>query len=185
MKIRAMTGEEFWPIYKQLEPKLFKTMTFSAHQYMTPNERRGFEKRKSFIKHRIEVFFGLFNERGKMVGWSASFQTQPNELYMMSSAVMPKYRRKGWYSKLLLATMKEAKKLGFQVIASNHQATNSPVIIAKLKLGFVISGFELSDQMGVLVKMTYSFSSIRNEVMKFRSGEHRPTKRVKKALKLK
>lgn len=65
---------------------------------------------------------------------------RPNELYMMSSGVLPKYRRSGWYTKLAHVTIKEAKKLGFQMITSNHITSNNSVIIAKLKLGFQIAG---------------------------------------------
>jgi GNAT superfamily N-acetyltransferase len=184
MKIREMTSEEFWPLVKKNEAKVFRTQQFAAYQNMTAHERRDFEDRKKFIKERLSLNYVLFDGK-KLAGWTAGFQTNPNEFYMMSSAVLPKYRRKGNYTKLLKTVLDEAKKRGFQLVTSNHLATNNPVLIAKLKLGFSISGMEVSDQMGVLLKLTYSFNPLRAEILKYRTGELHPTARVKKALKLK
>jgi hypothetical protein len=151
----------------------------------TAHEKLGFEDRKKFTKERIKLFYGLFDEKNRFVGWSAGFQANPNEFYMMTSGVFLKYRRKGYYTKLAKTVLAKVQKLGFQMVSSNHIATNNPVIMAKLKLGFMIAGMEISDNMGVLLRLVYSFNDLRTEVLKYRTGEVYPSARVKKALKLK
>jgi GNAT superfamily N-acetyltransferase len=158
---------------------------YAAYQHMTPFEKSSVENRKRFLKERIELYYGLFNEKDALVGWCASFQLRPNELYMMYSAVLPKYRRKGWYTKLAKTTLTEAKKLGFQVVTSNHLATNNSVIIAKLKLGFFVSGLEISDEMGALLRLSYFLNADRAKVIRYRTGQEHPSARVKMLLKLK
>lgn len=73
---------------------------------------------------------------------------------------------------------------GFQIIYSRHAATNSSVIVPKLKSGFVISGFELSDTFGTLVHLTYFTNPIRKKVMEFRCGDLRPDEELKSLLRL-
>jgi GNAT superfamily N-acetyltransferase len=186
MKIKRMSGDEIWPFIKKHDPKIYRGSQFyPAYEHMNAHEKKGFQKRKVFLKERIEIFFGLFDEKDRFAGWTAAVQMRPNELYMINSAVLPKYRRKGWYTKLVLAMLKEAKAEGFQMIVSNHIATNNSVIIAKMKLGFMISGLEMLDEVGLLVKLTYYLNPMRTEMLKYRTGEIHPTARVKKILKLK
>jgi len=76
-------------------------------------KRWGFQVEKKYLKERIELHLGLFDTSAKFIGWTSSFQLKPNELFMMNSAVLPRYRRKGCYAQLLKATIDEAKKQGF------------------------------------------------------------------------
>jgi hypothetical protein len=65
-------------------------------------------------------------------------------------------------------------KQGFQLITSSHNATNSAIIIPKLKAGFIITGFELSDTFGLLVNLTYYTNATRRKIMDFKAGQTRP-----------
>jgi hypothetical protein len=78
----------------------------------------------------------------------------------------------------------EARKQGFQIVTSKHVATNNAVIIAKLKLGFKISGIDLSDEYGTLVKLTYYLNETRQSVAEFRAGQIKPTRKLKKIFKI-
>ena len=60
------------------------------------------------------------------------------------------------------------------MISSKHSATNNRVIIPKLKAGFVISGLEISDRYGTLVRLEYFTNPKRRELMDFRSGQALP-----------
>ncbi len=88
----------------------------------------------------------------------------PSELYMMNSAVLPKYRRQGHYKRLMFKVMERAKELGFQQISSLHLASNNDVIIPKLQAGFNITGMEISDQFGVFVKLAYYLNAFGQEL---------------------
>ena len=59
---------------------------------------------------------------------------------------------------------------GFQTIRSKHVAANSPVIIAKLKSDFVITGMELNDAFGTLVQLSLFTNKKREKLLKVRAG---------------
>ena len=67
--------------------------------------------------------------------------------------------------------MARVKDLGFQEITSRHSVDNNSVIIPKLKVGFTISGMEISDMWGTLVNLTYYFNETRRKVLSYRTGE--------------
>jgi hypothetical protein len=90
--------------------------------------------------------------------------------YMVNSAVLPPFRKKGIYAKLASTVVQEAVELGFQVVYSKHVATNNAVLIPKLKAGFTITSFEVSDQYGVLVHLKWYANSARRKMMDFRAG---------------
>ena len=59
----------------------------------------------------------------------------------------------------------------FKEIFSRHNATNNPVIIPKLKMGFIISGLEVSDTFGTLLQVKYYTNEKRRDIMDFRTGQ--------------
>jgi hypothetical protein len=58
------------------------------------------------------------------------------------------------------------------------------VIVPKLKAGFVISGFEVSDIFGILIHLTYYFNEIRRKVIDFRVGQLVPDEQIRQLLGL-
>jgi hypothetical protein len=48
--------------------------------------------------------------------------------------------------------------------------TNNPVLIAKLKLGFSINGFEVNTRYGALVRLIYHHYEMKKNALKFRAG---------------
>jgi len=185
LKIKALGPKDFWALVEKHEKKVFTGQTYAAHQHMLAREKENFEERKKFIQERIALYYVLLDEKNNLAGWTAGFQMRPNDFFMMTSAVLPKYRGKDGYTKLLKEVLEKTKALGFQVVYSKHLATNNPIIIAKLKLGFMVAGMEVSDQMGTVVRMVYSHNPLREELLRYRTGELHPSLRVKKALKLK
>lgn len=91
----------------------------------------------------------------RLVGWSHGFQDGSDSFLMSSSAVLPAYRRRGLYTKLVGAVLERTRAVGFQIIHSKHGLNNNPVLIAKLKIGFTIAGLEISDLHGALVHLRY------------------------------
>jgi len=111
---------------------------------LTPHEAEAAASLKKAMDSRVFLHFGLFEAQEKMVGWSSSYQLIPSELLMMNSAAFPEYRRQGHYSTMIKKTLERAAELGFQTVSSKHVCTNNSVIIAKLKAGFKLTGFEIS-----------------------------------------
>ncbi len=90
---------------------------------------------------------------------------------MRNTGIFEEFRNKGIYKSLLSLLIENIKEKGFQKITSSHIVTNNHVIVAKLKAGFIISGFEISDRFGLFVNLTYNFNEIRNKIMRYRAGE--------------
>jgi GNAT superfamily N-acetyltransferase len=109
------------------------------------------------------VRFGAYSDE-QLVGWSYGWFERPDKFYMANSAVLPGHRRVGVYSQLVGAIVEYAQSHGAGAVHSRHSVLNTPVIIAKLKLGFVISGTNFSEQAGLLVQLVRHTSTGRAEV---------------------
>jgi len=122
--------------------------------------------------------FGLAAYRGsKLVGWTQGYRVGANLFHMLNSGVAVAERRTGIYSMLASAVIEHARSKGYVAIRSLHVAANSPVIIAKLHLGFFISGFEYSEVYGPLVQLRYLLSEPRHALYKARTASIRPAPR--------
>jgi GNAT superfamily N-acetyltransferase len=106
----------------------------------------------------------------KLVGWSHGHLPQAGVFYVSSSAVEHEYRRQGIYTRLIAAMELEARALGCTRIDSNHRAANAPVLIAKMKIGYVIVGTEFTGEMGLLVKLSKQLDPRREEIFQARAG---------------
>lgn len=106
--------------------------------------------------------FGLVAFCGdRLVGWTQGFREGKSTFYMLNSGVAASERRKGIYSQLVGAVLAHAESEGYAKVTSRHTASNSAVLIAKLGLGFQVSGFEYSEVYGPLVQLTYLVSGAR------------------------
>jgi ribosomal protein S18 acetylase RimI-like enzyme len=120
--------------------------------------------------------FGLAAFRGnKFVGWTQGYRLGTNQFHMLNSGVAAAERRTGVYTQLVRAVLEHAQAQGYVAVRSLHVAANSPVIIAKLRLGFYIAGFEYSEVYGPLVQLRYIVGEPRRRLFKARTVAIRPT----------
>jgi ribosomal protein S18 acetylase RimI-like enzyme len=105
-----------------------------------------------------------------IVGWTYARREGVNHLHMINSGVAHAERRKGIYSKLVEMTIEHARACGCISILSRHTANNNAVIVAKLKLGFFVSGFEYSEVYGPLVRLTFLLGEGRRSLHRARSA---------------
>ena len=110
-----------------------------------------------------------------LVGWTYACP-EGRLLYMVNSGVALAERKKGIYSELVRMVTEHARAQGYVAILSRHAANNNPVIIAKLKLGFFVSGFEYSEVYGPLVRLTLLLGERRRILHQARSA---PIRRVR------
>lgn len=113
---------------------------------------------------RIAAFRG-----DSLVGWTYARREGANQLHMINSGVAVAERRRGIYSTLVEMTIEHAKANGHVAIQSRHSANNNAVIIAKLELGFFVSGFEYSAVYGPLVRLTLLLGELRRTLHRTRS----------------
>ena len=123
----------------------------------------------------VQSPFGLAAFRNEvLVGWSQGYREGTNQFYMLNSGVATAERRKGIYSLLVNALLLHAESQGYSSVRSRHTAANTAVIIAKMKLGFRVSGFEYSEVYGPLVQLTYLVGEARRKLYETRASPIRP-----------
>ncbi len=105
-----------------------------------------------------------------LVGWSHGHLPQAGVLHVSNSAVDEPYRRQGVYTRLVAAMEEAARALGCGRIESHHRAANAPVLIAKLKAGYLIVGTEFTAEMGLLVKLSKQLVPQREALFHARAG---------------
>jgi hypothetical protein len=71
--------------------------------------------------------------------------------------------------------IEHARSGGHVAVLSRHATDNNAVIVAKLKLGFFVSGFEYSEVYGPLVRLTFLLSEQRRALHRSRATPLRPT----------
>lgn len=118
------------------------------------------------------------------VGWFLGYQTDSETFYMINTGIHPSHQNKGIYKRLLPKILELLKEKGFQKVYSRHNATNNQIIIPKLRAGFLITNFEISDTFGVLIHLTYYFNETRRKVIEYRVGHLQPDKELRQALSL-
>jgi len=112
-----------------------------------------------------------------LVGWTFARPEGSSHLYMINSGVTPAERRQGIYSELVRLVLEHAKSRGYVAVLSRHAASNNAVIVAKLKSGFFVSGFEYSEVYGPLVRLTFLVGKLRRTLHQTRSSPIRRAKR--------
>jgi ribosomal protein S18 acetylase RimI-like enzyme len=105
-----------------------------------------------------------------LVGWTFGYREGKSQFYMLNSGVASAERRKGVYSQLVKTVLGHAESQGYAAVTSRHVAANVAVIIAKLRLGFQISGFEYSEVYGPLVRLTYIVGEPRRSLYRVRAS---------------
>ena len=106
----------------------------------------------------------------RLVGYSQGWFEVSGAFYVGSSGVDPDYRRQGLYTRQLNAIEQAVRGRGGITISSQHVATNNAVLIAKLKLGYVIAGTEYVEQMGLLVRLLLHLTPQRAVLFAARTG---------------
>ncbi len=185
--IKEIQTAEFAKLWKKPGKKIFNdaSMFYNSKEVFSKKELLQFKKlREQFNSEKhFRVNLGLYHNN-KFVGWSWGFQETPTIFYMCNSAVLVGHRKKGLYTCLMKEMLRLASAQGFSKIYSRHVMTNNDILIAKLKQGFKISSFELSDAFGAMVHLTYYPTKVRNDIMDFRSGLKRPNKKMKRIFSL-
>ena len=149
--IKKLERPELIELRKNIVPIVYNQYrTYSGRDLITSDHDNLRNRRKDLFQLNLGIFDGT-----KLVGWSDGFQLMDVIYYMRDSGIHPDYRRKGLYSMLLKEVLKETQKAGFLELESRHNMDNNPIIIAKLKEGFFISGTEQSPFYGPTVKLSY------------------------------
>ena len=129
------------------------------------------------LENAFHLYLGIF-ERDRLIGWSWGRQESSDEYHMVVTALFPEYRGLGIYTGLLPEIFRRVQAEGFQIVYSWHYPDSPEVLVPKLKAGFVIGGFRLWDQFGLLVQLIYPFNPKRRELFGYRVGRGRISDRI-------
>ncbi len=155
---------------KQLNENLMDDYPFLQWQKELIEEAK--EKMKSLgqlQKDTYKLRIALLKNK-ELVGWSFGWQESPTTFFMGASVVTKDFRGKGYYSKMVHKIFEITKQEGFQSVSSFHIATNNPILIAKLKLGFNVTGMQLDAIHGILIKLVYNHNELLSAATRFRAG---------------
>lgn len=166
-----VSNEVFKLVFEQYRDDVFGDhLTANVHQFYSEEEKQ----RNQILADQMKpctVLDLVAYDGDKVIGWSSGDQMGKSIFYMRNSAVLAEYRRQGIYSHMLKLMMQKISGLGFQEIYSRHSPTNTEVLIAKMKHGFVIGGMELTDVFGTLVVLKYYYKDERRNLYKMRMGD--------------
>ena len=176
--------KEFRPAFDELRPRVFAdTLSYDPRTIWTEAETEALSRLRSRMGDVFELVLGIY--RGEdLVGWSMGWQEDAATYKMVNTGILPEHQGKGIYKAILPRTLEILKQEGFQVVVSYHNATNNAVIVPKLRAGFIISGFEVSDRFGLIVRLAYYFNETRRRIMDVRVGQARPDAEIRRILGL-
>lgn len=126
---------------------------------------------------RLELRVGIWRDE-ELVAWSYCRAESPHTLYMMSSGVEAAHRRRGLYTSLLRHVTSRARGLGFEHLKSSHSASNQPILIAKLREGWLVTGTRMHLGIGLLVLLEKPLYPLLEEVFHVRSGWRPPSSEI-------
>ncbi len=173
-------------IRKQYNAEVFSSsIIFASHSVYTPEEIA----KQSPLFDRIKDIYRLYllvYHKDEVIGWHSGQQDSiiPNKFYMANSGIRPQFQGQGIYKSLLQEILKIVHNEGFEEIYSIHSVQNNAILVPKLKAGFIISGFDISDRFGLTVKLSYWFHPLRREVVDFRLGERLQSEELKSQLNI-
>ena len=150
-------------VWETLSPRLFPHDD-ELRRFRTPPDREsGQDALKSLYSRQHRERIVLYDEAGDPIGFSYGQMEDYLTYYMHTMGLAPAYRGKGIYTAYLRQFADFIGALGYERITSHHQPNNRAVLIGKLKAGYMITGMELDESFGLLIKMAYFIHRDREE----------------------
>lgn len=168
-----MSRDDLQPFIEQIMPSVFAQAQHlpSGYAYSEAEQEAVWTLRDKLAEQFVFAV-GIFHD-DTFVGWHIGNQFKADTFEMSSTGILLEHRGRGLYTALIPTVLAHVRETGFQVVSSRHNMTNNAVIIAKLKAGFIISGFEVSDRFGTLVQLSYYFNPLRRKMMDVRVGQRK------------
>jgi ribosomal protein S18 acetylase RimI-like enzyme len=160
------------PEYRQRVESIFHEDARVAGLPIAESDRQRLHQLRTGLPQPRMLRIGAYDE-GVLVGWSVGRFHKEGTFTIDNSAVLPPYRRRGLYTIMAREMIRAVSDTGAQVIHSLHRADNNPILIAKLKLGFVIAGMQFSEEFGLLVRTVFHLDPARRDYFARRAGESR------------
>lgn len=137
---------------------------------LPPEEQARIRTRRAARNPRpFELRVGIW-QGAELVAWTFAAEESRSALMMHTSGVEPAHRRLGLYTALLRHLVVRAHEEGYERVTSLHSASNQPILIAKLKEGFVVSGLQMNVEVGLVVRLELPLHALGRAAFDTRSG---------------
>jgi RimJ/RimL family protein N-acetyltransferase len=177
-----VSPEEFIAFYTGNQTYVYPNLFYLGNEvWMNQTEHQKQVELYTHIKSRQSLSLFIINE-AQIIGWCSGWQLDEERFYLCDAGLFPEYQGKGILKAMLPIVLKKLNSDGYQKVISRHHTANSIAIAAMLKGGFVITGFEIDEQNGLMVVLSYIFNDKRSDIYKFRTGFLRPDADIKKLL---
>jgi RimJ/RimL family protein N-acetyltransferase len=163
IQVRPSNSAELGPIWEKLADQI-ETPFVELGNYEMPVERElRLSRLQALYRHIHHEMFLFETETNEPVGWSVGAMIDTSTFFMSWTAILPAYQRRGIYTAFLKVLLPYLHALGYERVTSNHMVNNRPVLIAKLKAGFHITGIVLDERYGAQVSLAYFFYQDRRD----------------------
>jgi hypothetical protein len=154
---------QFWseagPLMQSIFPSFRELGGFGLE---VPDERGAKLETLSSLSGRTHQEHIIFRTEDETpIGYFFGNMREPQTFFMISTGVLPLYRQRGLYTRFTQQLLRYLYALGYERVQSLHHPNNRAVLIAKLKVGFNITGLILDERMGAHVELTYLFHEDR------------------------
>ena len=146
--VTAVSHQTFNEVTSQLYSHIFTPLT-DLGLYTAPPPKSSLASELAAQIH--AEYFVFYNDKQEPIGFSTGKVVNGQTYFMEWSGILPTYQRRGLYSSFLERLIPYLKALGIERVTSNHMGNNRPVLIAKLKAGFIVTGVTLDERHGMLV----------------------------------
>lgn len=158
--VTAVSRHTFYEVTTQLYAHIF-TPLGELGLYPEPVPKNTLAKGLAEQIH--AEYFVFYTTANEPVGFSMGKVVSGQTFFMEWSGLLPAYQRRGLYSRFLEVLIPFLQDLGIDRVTSNHMGNNRPVLIAKLKAGFIITGMTLDERHGMLVWLVRFLSPERQQ----------------------
>ena len=100
------------------------------------------------LKTKCRVLVQLCIESEKIIGMKIGYEEKSGYFYSWLGGVLPKFRRQGIASKLMIAQHDWCRKNGYNHIETRARTNNPAMMILNLKVGFKPDGFVIDPKHG-------------------------------------
>lgn len=153
---RSVDLQTYFDVEDALEPIVFPENSQIARWFNLPQARNDERKKALFaLQRQTHQDAVVFYDGDKPIGWSAGRMLGASEFMMDVTGIHPDYQSKGIYRHFLRQYLIYLRDIGYERVVSYHSPTNRAVLIAKLKVGFIIAATEFRENAGASVKLTY------------------------------
>ena len=145
---------------KILEPQIFPPRK-KLGLFSSPQTRRGVlqETGRHYQPSSSEwvVFYYNYPHEDEPVGWFHGYMEDKETFFIVAVGVIAAFRGHGIYTTFLKGLIAYLAAAGYERLTTSHHPNNRAIMIVELKAGFNMTGLELHEGYGPLVKMAYLF----------------------------